>query len=207
MYKKTLMLRLAAVAVFSITATVSISAQALAKGFSLGVTAGEVTDTSAMLWTRSNKPAKLTLQLAAGLSDGQFADQKTVKTSRRNDNTVTVKITGLLPSTSYRYRFIGADKKAKSAGVRSSEVGKFKTAPAVDADQAIRFGISGDTDAARGPKDKKPHYNNFEIYKLMSDEKNDFNINLGDTIYSDSEILGPQEKASSSSTHTETEVG
>ena len=40
--------------------------------------------------------------------------------------------------------------------------------------------------AARGPR--KPFYNNFQVYKRQQSERNDFNINLGDTIYSDTEV-------------------
>jgi alkaline phosphatase D len=53
----------------------------------------------------------------------------------------------------------------------------------------VRFAVSGDADATPGA-DGKPGFNRFEVYARMAAEKNDFNINLGDTIYSDSEIGG-----------------
>ena len=55
---------------------------------------------------------------------------------------------------------------------------------------AVRFAISGDADGARAPKTGKPGYNAFQVYGRMAAERNHFNINLGDTIYSDSEIGG-----------------
>ena len=33
-----------------------------------------------------------------------------------------------------------------------------------------------------------PFYNTFQVYKQMASENNDFNVNLGDTIYSDTEV-------------------
>ena len=54
----------------------------------------------------------------------------------------------------------------------------------------VRFAISGDADGARDPKTGKPAYNFFQVYGRMAAERNHFNINLGDTISSDSEVGG-----------------
>ncbi len=53
----------------------------------------------------------------------------------------------------------------------------------------VRFAISGDADATPGTNGK-PAFNGFEVYARMAAERNDFNVNLGDTIYSDSEVAG-----------------
>jgi alkaline phosphatase D len=55
--------------------------------------------------------------------------------------------------------------------------------------ETVRFAITGDADATPGSSGE-PGFNRFEVYARMAAEKNDFNINLGDTIYSDSEIGG-----------------
>jgi alkaline phosphatase D len=68
--------------------------------------------------------------------------------------------------------------------------GTFWTAPAPGSGAAVRFAISGDADGARNPATRKPGYNLFQVYGRMAAERNHFNINLGDTIYSDSEIGG-----------------
>lgn len=65
----------------------------------------------------------------------------------------------------------------------------FRTAPAFTANATVRFAFSGDADATPGPNGQ-PGFNHFETYGRMAAEKNDFNINLGDTIYSDSEVPG-----------------
>ena len=51
----------------------------------------------------------------------------------------------------------------------------------------VRFAVSGDADATPG-SNGKPAFNRFEVYQRMHAEANHFNINLGDTIYSDSEV-------------------
>ena len=70
-----------------------------------------------------------------------------------------------------------------------SAVGSFTTAPAASVSAAVRFAISGDADATAAANGK-PAYNRFEVYQRMRAEANHFNINLGDTIYSDSEVGG-----------------
>jgi phosphodiesterase/alkaline phosphatase D-like protein len=54
----------------------------------------------------------------------------------------------------------------------------------------VRFAITGDADATAAPGTSQPFFNGFEVYARMTAEGNDFNINLGDTIYSDSEVGG-----------------
>ena len=68
-------------------------------------------------------------------------------------------------------------------------MGTFTTAPSSAAAPTLQFAVSGDADATPGPNGK-PGFNRFEVYARMAAEDNDFNINLGDTIYSDSEISG-----------------
>ena len=65
----------------------------------------------------------------------------------------------------------------------------FETAPRPSAGSAVRFALSGDADATPGTNGK-PAYNRYEVYGRMAAERNDFNVNLGDTIYSDSEVGG-----------------
>ena len=85
-------------------------------------------------------------------------------------------IVGLRPGTRYRFRFVRGDV--------ASRVGTFETAPRRTANASVRFAISGDADATPAANGK-PAYS-FRVYARMAAERNDFNINLGDTIYSDS---------------------
>ncbi|MDQ3671820.1 MAG: alkaline phosphatase D family protein, partial [Actinomycetota bacterium] len=60
-------------------------------------------------------------------------------------------------------------------------------APRSNAAANVRFAISGDADATP-TQGGALAYNRFQIYGRMAAERNDFNINLGDTIYSDSSV-------------------
>ena len=52
----------------------------------------------------------------------------------------------------------------------------------------MKFAWSGDEDAQPAAGSRKPFYNRFEVFKRMQAERNSFNVNLGDTIYSDTEV-------------------
>src|SRR5262249_50324136 len=98
-----------------------------------------------------------------------------------DDLTVSVRVNRLVPATRYTYRF--------TQGASVSATGAFVTAPAPTANAAVHFAWTGDADATPGPNGK-PGFNTFQVYGRMAKERNDFNINLGDTIYSDSELAG-----------------
>ena len=153
---------------------------ATAPGFPDGVAAGEVRATSVLLWTRAPAPGPLRLEVARSAS---FAGAlvRSARARTGGDLTVTVPVRGLAPGTAYRYRFRQGDL--------SSEAGSFRTAPAASADAPVRFALSGDADATRRP-DGRPAFDRFEVYAAMAAERNDFNVNLGDTIYSDSGVAG-----------------
>ena len=142
--------------------------------FAYGVAAGEITSTSALLWTRAPKPGRLTVELVPGT-------RMTATARTASDLTVAVTANGLRPGTSYAYRF--------RQGKATSPLGRFRTAPAPASSATVRFAISGDADATPGANGK-PAYNRFQVYARMAAERNDFNLNIGDTIYSDSEVAG-----------------
>ena len=142
-----------------------LAAAALAGHFPYGVAAGEVSSHGARLWTRADAPGKVVLHV------GPRTFRLTAGT--REDLTVQRVVGGLKPGRAYSYWFT-------QAGHRSA-TGHFRTAPAAGRNAAIRFAFSGDADALGS-------YNRFQVYDRMARERNAFNINLGDTIYSDSEV-------------------
>ena len=153
------------------------SADAASPDFRYGVAAGEITSTSAVLWTRAPRPGAvlLTVSTSTAVPAGRLA----AKATSGNDRTAQRVVRRLKAGTSYRYFF--TQGKAKSA------IGSFTTAPAASMSASVRFAISGDADATTATNGK-PAYNIFGVYARMAAERNDFNINLGDTIYSDSEV-------------------
>ena len=156
-----------------------------APGFRYGVAAGEMTSTSALLWTRSNELGRVRLYVWPAPRKGMPPVQITLTPSNARDRVVQRRVHGLKPGTRYTYLF--------STPYRRTEIaagGTFWTAPAPSTGATVRFAISGDADGARDPKTGKPAYNLFQVYGRMAAERNHFNINLGDTIYSDSEVGG-----------------
>jgi alkaline phosphatase D len=157
-------------------------AAASASGWSFGVAAGEVSSSSAKLWARSDQPGFALLQVATDSGFHHVADRSLVFATHLNDLTVQRTVNGLHSNTRYWYRFV--------RGSAVSKVGTFVTAPGRTDNTAIRFGWTGDYDAETLPGQTQPFWNNFDVFKRMQDENNRFNIALGDTIYSDSEVPG-----------------
>jgi alkaline phosphatase D len=162
-------------------------------GFPYGVAAGEVTPTSAMLWTRAAQSGVVVLNVsraAAGAACSSApAGAKAVGVLRRTrmaaaaaDKTVRATVTGLAPATRYFYRFCH--------GTSGSRLGRFATAPTSRFKGPIRFAVTGDADGTINPATGRPAYNRFPVYRRMAKLNNDFNVNLGDVMYSDSAVAG-----------------
>ena len=153
-----------------------------ARGFSLGVTAGDVTTSSAVLWAKANKSGRYTLDVARNKRFTKELHSKVARASKSHDNTVQARIGGLKPGKKYFYRFVG--RRAKSA------TGTFTTAPKPSQNKTVEFAWSGDQDFNPTTGQRKPFWNDGGVLRQMKKEGNPFNIMLGDTIYSDSEVPG-----------------
>lgn len=160
-----------------------VAGPAAESGFRYGVAAGEVTSSSALLWTRADGSGRVTLELSPDRRFGRAVVRRPVNAKPSNDNTVQVKVTGLKPAKRYFYRF--------RRGRAVSALGRFETAPSPTSSATVEFAFSGDADGTPVPGSGKPFFNRFEVYARMAAEGNDFNVNLGDTIYSDSGVAGP----------------
>jgi phosphodiesterase/alkaline phosphatase D-like protein len=150
--------------------------------FSFGVTAGDVTATSAILWGRANRQTAVVLEVARDRRLRQGLQRYALAARRVNDNTVQRRVGGLRPGTRYWYRF--------RKGRGRSTLGTFVTAPRASQNATVVFGWTGDTDFNAAPGQTTPFWNNGGVFRQMRAERNDFNIHLGDTMYSDSEIPG-----------------
>jgi alkaline phosphatase D len=167
---------------------------ASAEHFSLGVGAFEVTSKSALLWGHADESGKVKLHLARSKDLKEDRRTFSATASAANDNVLRKTVKGLEPGKRYWYRWLDEDG---DKGPR----GTFKAAPKASADTNISFAVSGDADAQRQTGQQNIFYNalkgnnglgaqNFGVYARMAEEENHFNVNLGDTIYSDSEVPG-----------------
>jgi phosphodiesterase/alkaline phosphatase D-like protein len=187
------MRRTAALCIASALAALAVAllapiAAAAPKGFSFGVSSGDVGGNSAILWARTTKPGKALVQvrLGGGFGGCDVAGAKkkfVVKAVKSNDLTVQKKVSGLKPGRRYKYRWC-------MEGGRRSAVGHFDTAPAPGQAKTILFAITGDQDASPLPGQKTPFWNDFGVWRRIKAEGNNFNVLMGDTIYSDSEVPG-----------------
>jgi alkaline phosphatase D len=153
-----------------------------ARGFSSGVTAGDVSSSSAVLWGKANRSGTYALQVA-GNRRFRGARGRSVRARKAHDNTVQKRVTGLRAGKRYWFRFIGTRG-------RRSDLGTFVTAPKPSQNKRIEFAWSGDQDFNSEPGESGPFWNDGGVLRRMRAERNAFNVMLGDTIYSDSEIPG-----------------
>ena len=171
------------IAVLIVSLIWALPVGAKVKDFRSGVTAGEVKAKSARIWGATEGSGKVRAKVA---TDRRFRDvvaRKRMKSNGSNDNTVQARIKGLKPDMRHFYEFC-----ARSASC--SERGKFSTAPKGKKSEVIEFAYTGDTDGTGLPGANQPFFGNFETFRAMRQEKNDFNIHFGDTIYSDSGVGG-----------------
>ncbi|MFC4803300.1 glycerophosphodiester phosphodiesterase family protein [Neobacillus sp. GCM10023253] len=136
-----------------------------------GVASGDVTDSSAILWARTNAATNVQFEIS---TDSTFKKETIVKTSPADvahDFTVNVKIDGLKPDTTYYYR-------AHSVSSKYSVNGSFKTAPEENSLKPLTMVWGGDT----GGQGEIPP---FKSYKSMAALNPDFFLFSGDTIYAD----------------------
>ena len=154
-----------------------------ARGFSLGVAAGEITAKSAILWGKANKSGQYRVAIATNRRFRGDVDAAQVRARTADDNTVQQRVVGLEPGERYWFRFTGARG-------RRSDVGTFVAAPRRSQNAAIEFAFTGDTDFSAAPGQDQPYWNDGGVFRRMKAERNHFNIHFGDTIYSDSEVPG-----------------
>jgi alkaline phosphatase D len=187
--------RLAPIAVLLAVGLALPGVAGAAPGFAEGVSSGEITASSARLWTRAPAPGPVTLLVskrkkALRCGSGPAAlkllrarvKRKLLAATPVTDLTVQARVKRLRRRTRYRYRFC--------QGGSVSAIGKFRTAPSRKSRRTIRFAVTGDADGAFNPATGQPAYNQFEVYRQVAAERNDFNVNLGDIIYSDSAVPG-----------------
>jgi phosphodiesterase/alkaline phosphatase D-like protein len=169
--------------VLSVSLSLAIPTVAGAARFTYGVTAGEVRAKSAVIWAHATKAGKYSAEIATDKRFNHVENTAKVTARKSRDFTIQTKMTGLRSGRQHYYRFC--------KGKKCSETGTFETAPPPKHSKTIKFAYSGDDDAARSNGQAKPFWGHMRAFKSMLAEDNDFNIHLGDTIYSDSEVPHP----------------
>ncbi len=143
-----------------------------------GVTAGDVTSNTAVVWARADRRATMSVRYYP--VGGEKPQKATAANSAASDFTAKVKLTSLQPGTTYRY-----EVEFAGGGERSSvEAGTFRTAPSGDMPSAVSFIWGGDLGGQWYCRRPDVGY---AIFEPMAASRADFFIASGDMIYADVE--------------------
>jgi phosphodiesterase/alkaline phosphatase D-like protein len=157
----------------------------------LGVAAGDVTSSDAILWTRTQDSAAIpnpTTGYVPGIAvslDALVSTDPALSsgvafsgtTDPTHDYTIHLDAIGLQSGTTYYYRFVTTD----GTGTMSQE-GTFKTAPAPTADVGVHLGFTGDADGLMRPYDATSNVTAPGV-PSFAQQNFDYFVWLGDTIY------------------------
>ena len=161
--------------------------------FDLGVGAFEVGSRSAILWTRfapaSARPELLLIEIARTPDFRPPVRHSLAIAFPGRDHTAVRRVRGLRPDQEYFYRFRSFPFILPPAC--TSRVGRFVTAPRPHQEGALRFVVSGDSNAGFAQRTGT----NFYVLSAAAQENPDLFLFFGDTIYSDSGVLPSGEDA------------
>ena len=131
---------------------------------------GAVTDRAVRVWARSDRPARLQLEVKQSGRSWSGRTPGDVSLASEHDFTGVAEVTGLQPNTEYEYRPL------LSGVVQDDFGGTFRTLPAAGKPGAFRFALGGDLSAAYAP---------FTILDRIQEQRPDFSLLVGDLIYAD----------------------
>jgi len=148
-----------------------------------GVQSGDVDATSGVIWARSDRPARLHVEVATSDSFKDATRLAPIDALPETDFAAKRLLSGLPADQTIFYRMAFADL-AQVNVLSEPVVGRFRTALA--SPRAIRFVWSGDT-AGQG-WGINPDDGGMKTYTTMAGHDPDFFIHSGDTVYCDGPI-------------------
>ena len=146
--------------------------------FTHGVQSGDVDTESGMIWTRADRPARVTFEVSTTESFANATKLPPLAALPESDFAVKRLLTDLASDQDIFYRMTLVDLSDVNA-VSEPIVGRFRTAPA--SKRNVRFAWSGDTAGQGWGIDEK----GMLTYATMARHTPDFFLHSGDTIYAD----------------------
>jgi alkaline phosphatase D len=149
-----------------------------------GTSIGDVTGNRAILWSKTDRPARLFVEWATTES---FQNRRVVRgplTSEAVDYTARVDVIGLPRNQRIFYRVLFEEEHSRNQSARVT--GNFLSAPAVAAPRDITFAWSADTVGQGWGINKE--WGGMRMYETMRRAQPDFFVHTGDTIYADSPV-------------------
>jgi alkaline phosphatase D len=164
-------------------AVVTTESEAVAgpMGLEHGVAVGDVSSSSAVIWSRFIDPSRVRIEWEQDGSEGIWMD---VTTSDQNDFIVALPLSALKPATEYRYRVVPLNRH-DAVGPWD---GRFTTAPQADSSASIRFIWSADVGGQQRCRQGEAGY---PIFDTMRESRPMFALLLGDLIYADARCPSP----------------
>jgi alkaline phosphatase D len=144
-----------------------------------GVAAGDVTETSAVVWSRASGPATMVVSYGPATGPGEL-QKTTINAEAEDDFTAQAILEDLTPGTLYRYTV----QFAVGSDVSSEIQGRFRTAPSAQSPQGVAIIWSGDLAGQRYCR--RPGIG-FRIFAPMQQFRPDFFVANGDMIYADND--------------------
>ncbi len=150
-----------------------------------GVASGDISGNKAVIWSRTDKPAKLIVEYS--LDESLRNAQRVIGPNALEVSDYTARVyLKNLPSDQkiyYRVLFQDLDDTTKES---EPAIGSFRTSPTYKGQRDIFFAWSGDT-AGQG-WGINPDFGGMKIYETIRKINPDFFIHSGDTIYADGPI-------------------
>jgi alkaline phosphatase D len=153
-----------------------------------GAQVGDVAGDRAVLWSRADRPSRMTVELSTTESFARHVELTGPLALEDSDFTAKLDLGGLPAGRRifYRVRFLDLQDFATTS---EPVTGSFVTPPSVRGD--VRFVWSGDT-VGQG-WGINPDLGGMTIYETMRQRRPDFFIHSGDTIYADGPIAAEKE--------------
>jgi alkaline phosphatase D len=165
-------------------APAAVTADKVRPAIPYGVASGDITSAAAVLWSRSDRPARLLVEYATTESFRHARRLVGPAALAESDFTVKIDLTDLPAGQQVFYRVTFQDL-AHPESMSAPALGSFRTAPRHRRD--ILFAWSGDT-AGQG-YGINPEWGGMKIYDAIHRLRPDFFIHSGDYIYADNPIL------------------
>ena len=156
----------------------AISRAAARPVFTHGVQSGDVDMSSGMIWTRTDRPARVMMEVSTTESFNSAMQLAPLDALPEGDMAVKRLVEGLPSDQDIFYRFVAQDLSDVNA-VSEPVIGRFRTAPAGRRD--VRFAWSGDTAGQGWGIDD----DGMVTYATVAGHEPDFLLHSGDTIYAD----------------------
>ena len=153
-------------------------------GIPFGVSSGDVTRDRAMVWSRTDRPARMLVEWSTTESFQNVRRLRGPHTAEAAAYTARIDLTGLAPGQRIFYR-VQFEDLSDSRNLSVPATGSFLSAPREARD--VSFAWSADT-VGQG-WGINTEWGGLRMYETMRRAQPDFFIHTGDTIYADSPVL------------------